>query len=144
MFGNEDRLIADEEVVFRSTDKEYILHNGEIKLQAFLVRANGKDDDGLSVTQEAVRSIGQLREATGDLTGKKVFCCLIVSDVRQVALSAEYRDIICRQQLDVVADPKISDSYHCLIVNTPKSDFDKAYKRRIAEQLAEKAYEFKP
>ncbi len=144
MFRNEGGPLADEDVVLRSTDKEYILQNGEIKLQAFLVRANGKDDDGLSVTQEAARSIGQLREATGDLTGKKVFCCLIVSDVRQVSFSDEYRDRIDRQQLDVVAEPTISDSYHCLIVNTPKSDFDKAHKRRIAEQLAEKAYEFKP
>lgn len=133
--GNAGEPLADDDVILRSSDKDYVRANGEIRLQAFLVRNNGKDDDGLSVTQEGGRAADQLHDAINDLPREKIFCCIVVGVVKTVATVSP---------LNVVADPALRDRFHCLIVNTPKANDDKAYKRRIAELLAERAYGFRP
>lgn len=132
---NAGESLADDDVILRSSDKDYVRANGEIRLQAFLVRNNGKDDDGLSVTQEGRRPTDQLHDAINDLAREKIFCCILVGVIRTVAAMSP---------LNVIADPALRDPFHCLIVNTPKANDDKAYKRRIAELLAARAYAFLP
>lgn len=133
--GNAGEPLADDDVILRSSDKDYVRANGEIRLQAFLVRNNGKDDDGLSVTQEGGRATDQLHDAINDQPREKIFCCILVGVVRTIAVVLP---------LNVVADGTLSDPFHCLIVNTPKANDEKAYKRRIAELLAARAYAFLP
>lgn len=59
-------LMADGDVILRNIDEDDLYADGRIKYRAFLVRMNGKDNNGLSVTAEVVRSRAELCTVTGE------------------------------------------------------------------------------
>ena len=145
MANHEGELLADEDVVLRAVHEKDVRNDGTLKHPAFFVSRNGKDNDGLSVTQEVGRTLEDLVK----ITGKDVFCSLTVSVVRQTPLSDEGKST-GSHGLDVRADPTSDDQYHALIINTPKmpeepiSEEILALRKRVAEQLAKRAKLFIP
>ena len=137
-------LLVDEDVVLRAVHKEDI-KDGKVKSHAFLVRTNGKDNNGLSVTRECGRAVKALME----ITGRDAFCSLIVAQVRQLTLSDAGEDSAKPLGLDVQPEPTELDPCHALITNTPKMppppipEEILAVRKRLAEQLAKRAAFFK-
>lgn len=145
MANNEGELLADEDVVLRAVHKGDVRQDGTLRHPAFFVSTNGKDNDGLSVTQEVGRALEDLVK----ITGKDVFCSLTVSVVRQIHVSDD-EGSIGSHALDVRSNPTAADQYHALIINMPKMPEQPipeeilAIRKRAAEHLAKRAKLFIP
>ena len=134
--------VSDDTVLVRNIrDDEINRTTGRIKRGAFRPRNNGKDDDGLSVSEPLSDSIQRLCERTSNKGG--LFCYLTAGGVRQV----EDGGIT---PLDITPEPTDSDPRHSLIVGMPKlverqsSDESKALTERLAEGLAQASAKYVP
>lgn len=103
-----------------------------VRKSAFIPRANGQDNDGLSVSRVGGKTLARLRRLKPDKEG----VTLHVGRVREISANG------CR--LDVEADPIEDDPDHALIVGFPprhpdESLTEKAIRERLAELLAQNA-----
>lgn len=106
---------------------------GRVKKEAFIPRNNGKDDDGLSVSQIRGSSESELRIRLANFD--RAFCTLIAGDIRDI-----------REQtviLDVCPNPTLSDPLHALITGVPTALPQKAIMIRLAQRLAQISSEYK-
>jgi hypothetical protein len=103
-----------------------------VRKSAFIPRANGQDNDGLSVSMVGNSTLAKLRRFRPDREG----VTLHVGHVREMSANG------CR--LDVAADPIDDDPDHALIVGFPQrhpqeSPAEKAIWERLADLLAQHA-----
>ena len=128
-------------VLVRNIRPDDIRATGAIKKQAFIPRANGKDEDGLSVSEPLEDSIDQLCART--LNQHRCFGKLHAGSVRGIEGGGA-------NPLDVMAAPTITDGHHALITGMPRladrqsSDAAKALTERLAESLAKIAAVYTP
>ena len=122
--------LANSETVLRTFDNKYRRSDGTISHDAFRIRNNGKDDDGLSVSRKAEREIADIELLFDLKTQNKILCYLLPVDVR--AIEFEALDV----GLDVIAAPTLTDPFHALIIGDPIFSGDKALRRRVAELLS--------
>jgi hypothetical protein len=107
---------------------------GRIKKAAFIPRRNGKDDDGLSVSEpesdcrEALRI--RMRNADG------LFARILAGQIRAVAEGNVH--------LEVCPEPTHEDPHHALIIGVPTNKSEKALAARLAEILAAAAQQYLP
>lgn len=121
------RLLPDDTVLIRGIRGREINHQtGKIKKQAFIPRRNGKDDDGLSVSQSANDTLSKLKVRLNNEDG--VFCELAAGEIR---LIEEHQ-----AELEVCPDPTGMDPYHALIIGVPVDPALAAIATRLAERLA--------
>jgi hypothetical protein len=114
--------------------KEINRHTRKIKKEAFIPRRNGKDDDGLSVSQPANDSRERLMVRLSNAAG--LFCEFLAGSVRRI----EEGTI----RLDVCPSPTKVDPYHALIKGVPTSHAQAAVATRLAQKLAAIAAEYVP
>ena len=126
--------LNDDEVILRTLNSKHRRADGTLRLDAFGIRANGKDADGLSVIRKAERSIGEVMAVLNLESQGKLLCSLTPKGVRTLDFEP-----IESGQLDVIASPNIGDPFHALIVGMPISSNDRALRRRVAELLSELA-----
>ena len=126
--------VACQEIVARAVDPD-ALRNAvprRVRKSAFIPRANGRDNDGLSVSIVGEGTLARIRRFRPDTEG----VTLHVGHVRDVSANG------CR--LDVAADPLNDDPSHALIVGFParhpdESAQEKAVWNRLADLLARRA-----
>ena len=121
--------LADTDTVLRIFDNKYRRADGTIRLDAFKIRDNGKDADGLSVTRKGGRTIGTIEQSLDLKNQGKQLCYLQPVEIRKISATSEI-------DLDVVSAPTANDLLHALIVGKAVFSFDKALKRRVAELLS--------
>ena len=126
--------LNDDEVILRTFDSKYRRANGTIRHDAFGIRKNGKDNNGLSVTRKAERSCGEVGALLNLESQKKLLCHLTPKGVRKL----DFQPIEIGK-LDVIASPSLKDPFHALIVGTPVFSSDRALQRRVAELLSDLA-----
>jgi hypothetical protein len=128
-------LLPDQTLLIRGVrHKEINQQTRKIKKYAFVPRRNGQDDDGLSVSQPANDSRGELMKRLSNLDG--LFCKLQAGQVRMIA-----EGVI---RLDVCPSPTKMDPYHALIKGVPTTKEEVAIATRLAEKLAAIASEYTP
>jgi hypothetical protein len=130
-------LIPDHTLLVRGIrESEINRHTGLIKKSAFIPRRNGRDDDGLSVSQPGNDSLEQLKTRLCNREGR--FCSLLASAIR--AIEAESR------KLDVCPSPTERDPLHALIKGVPtgREEAVLALANRLAERLAKASDAFVP
>ena len=107
---------------------------GKIKKGAFIPRRNGKDDDGLSVSQplsdSSIRLAGRMQSQEGR------YCTLKAGDIRAISVG----DVT----LEVCPDPTERDPFHALIKNVPTSLGHTTIATRFAQLLAQASIEYSP
>jgi len=108
--------------------------NGRIRKDAFIPRRNGKDDDGLSISQPAQDSREALRQRLSNEEG--VFCSFVAGSAREIA----EEDVT----LDVCPDPTERDPYHSLIKGVPTDRNRKLVATRLAQRLADISAIYEP
>lgn len=124
-----------QELVARAVDPDQLKNTVPkvIRKSAFIPRANGRDNEGLSVSLVRPRALELLRQRLGV---QKEAVTLHVGRVREVSANG-YR-------LDVEAKPVEGDLHHALIKGFPlrrpdESTHEKAIWNRLAELLAQQA-----
>lgn len=122
--------LGNSETILRTFDNKYRRSDGTIRHDAFKIRDNGKDNDGLSVSRQAEREIADI-ELLFDLKSQnKMLCYLLPVDVRAIEFEA------LDGGLDVIAAPTLNDPSHALIIGDPIFYGEKALRRRVADVLS--------
>jgi len=123
-----------QEIIARGAYPDCLRHSVPIRVRksAFIPRANGQDNDGLSVSVVGNLTLAKLRRFRSDTEA----VTLHVGHVREVSAGG------CR--LDVAADPIDDDPDYALIVGFPRrhpeeSAEEKAVWNRLADLLAQQA-----
>jgi len=123
-------------ILARAVDPESLRRSVPITVRksAFIPRANGLDNDGLSVTLASGNTLERLR--TSLRAPDKEGVTLHVGRIRQMSASGH--------RLDVKADPISGDAYHALITGFPargpnETLENKVVWNRLAELLASHA-----
>jgi hypothetical protein len=100
------QLVACQEIVARAVDPDDLTNSvpKRVRKSAFIPRANGRDNDGLSVSIVGIGTLATLRRFRSNREG----VTLHVGYVREISANG------CR--LDVAADPIDDDPDHALIV----------------------------
>ncbi len=106
----------------------------KIKKSAFIPRRNGKDDDGLSVSQPAADSRSRL--ASRIQPPEERSCTLTAGEIRAISVDAV--------TLEVCPSPTERDTLHALIKNVPTALEETAIATRLAQRLAEVSIEYTP
>lgn len=117
--------VPNETNIIRALREDEYRADKTIRKGAFVPRTNGKDDDGLSVSEPLHDNKAALQVRMQ--TDSESFCVLSAGCVRGVGEKA----------LDVCRDRTEQDPYHCLIVGVPATKTEKALANRLAEKLAE-------
>lgn len=124
------------EIVARAVDPDQLKNSvpKSVRKNAFIPRAHGQDDAGLSVSVVGPKTLELLRLRTG--APQKEAVTLHVGRVREISVEG-YR-------LDVGRDPIEGDPDHALIIGFPRrhpdeSTREKATWNRLAELLAQQA-----
>jgi hypothetical protein len=121
------KSIPDERLMVRGVRQSEINRaTGKVKKHAFLPRTNGKDDDGLSVSQPSSDSREQLRARLANAEG--LFCALMAGDIRRINEDSVF--------LDVCPKPTELDPLHSLILGVPTNREQRALATRLAQNLA--------
>lgn len=122
------------EIVARAVDSDQLKNSTpkSVRKSAFIPRAHGQDDAGLSVSVVGLRTLELLRKRLG--SPRKEAVTLHVGRVREISVDG-YR-------LDVGRDPMEGDPDHALITGFPRrhpdeSASEKATWNRLAELLAQ-------
>lgn len=134
---SEDRRnrIPDFTVLIRGIGKRDIhKETRKIKKGAFIPRRNGKDDDGLSISQPLSDSYAQLAVRIQPQEGH--YCTLSAGQIRAIN--------VAEIKLEVCPDPTERDPYHTLIKNVPTDPENAAVATRLAQLLAEASIEYIP
>lgn len=108
-------------------ESEISKQTGRIKKTAFIPRRNGKDDDGLSVSQANGENHEQLTTRMGNQDG--VFCSLLAGAIRDI----EEQNV----RLEVYLKPTERDRLHSLIHGVPTDRESTALATRLAQRLAD-------
>jgi hypothetical protein len=128
-------LLPDQTLMIRGIRRgEINQQTGKIKKTAFIPRRNGKDDDGLSVSQPANDSREGLMKRLSNVDG--FFCKFQAGLVRLIE-----EGVI---RLDVCLFPTDLDPYHALIKGVPVTKEQIAIATRLAEKLAAIASKYTP
>ena len=128
--------VACQELVARAVDPDALRRSVPIRVRksAFIPRANGQDNDGLSVTMVGDDTLKRLRQRLG--APDKEGITLHVGHVREISANG--------RRLDVTADPIENDADHALIIGFPprhpaESAEEKAVWNRLADLLSQQA-----
>ena len=136
MSDAEPNPLHDGESVLRIIDRQHKRTGGGIHPAAFKVRANGKDNNGLSVTRKASRSNEELGAILDRQEREKLFCALLPREIREISIPE------ASIFLNVISAPREDDEFHALINGTPKnihntiSTDEKGLIHRVAELLS--------
>ena len=109
-------------------------HSGRVNKRAFIPRRNGKDDDGLSVSQPNGENLEGLKARLGNTSG--MFCSLLAGGIRDI----KEMD----RTLEVCPNPTATDAFHCLILGVPTDQESTALATRLAQQLADISSVYEP
>lgn len=111
--------------------------NGKIDKAAFLPRTNGKDDNGLSLSEPKNDNAEQLRVRMRREPDDR-FCILTAAEGKQCCKAVA--------ELEIFAAPRPWDPFHALMVGLPtgKDPESKALANRLAELLAANSSEYPP
>lgn len=120
------QFLACHEIIARGVDPGSITKSAprRIRKSAFMPRANGQDDDGLSVSMVHGDTLARLRRSRPHHEG----VTLHVGHVRNIS-AYEYR-------LDVAADPIDGDPCHALIVGFPPRHLGETAEERAVLNLS--------
>jgi hypothetical protein len=100
---------------------------GRVKKDAFIPRRNGRDEDGLSVSQPGGDSREQLKQRLGN-PQEWSFCALAAGGIRGIHEQTT--------DLEVCPSATERDPFHALITGVPTSPDQKALATRLAQRLA--------
>ena len=121
-------LLIDATILVRGIRQNEI-RDGKVKKSAFIPRKNGKDDDGLSVSELRSDARESLEERVKSSDG--CYCKLSACDIRKKEQNFP--------GLDVCPSPTVMDPYHALIKGVPTgvSPAERGAATRLAELLAD-------
>ncbi len=122
-----DAIPNDTLLVRAVRDKDIDRRTHSIRKSAFLPRRNGKDNDGLSVSQVGSDTFEELRRRVRSDDG--AFCELSARSIRSISAD----DI----NLDVCPARTDADPFHALIKNVPTADERREITIRLAQLLAQ-------
>ena len=129
------RKLPDPTFLVRGIRKDEISkQTGRIKKGAFVPRRNGKDDDGLSVSQPGNDNHEQLMARMENSSG--LLCGLVAGNVRTIQEG--------NVSLEVCPNATERDPLHCLIQGVPTNSEASAMANRLAERLAQISNPYEP
>jgi hypothetical protein len=108
--------------------------NGRVNKRAFIPRRNGKDDDGLSVSQPNGENLEWLKARIGNTSG--MFCSLFAGGIRGIKETD--------RTLEVCPNPTEIDAFHSLVLGVPTDLESTALATRLAQRLADISSVYEP